>query len=171
MGCKPVWTHSRASTTTAGVSATKTTPLLSIEITTHLGDQQTFIEGDEIQFLVSLNRDAYLTAIFQDAGGNLWQVYPNQYTPSGKLAAGEYLSLPQNTENYRFVTTAPFGTETLYAFASMKPLAPLDYNKTINGLRQLRHNLKQINALFENHSKKQHSTFASATLSIQTRGK
>ena len=33
---------------------------IPLDLTTHLGDQQKFVDGDEIQFLLSLGQDAYI---------------------------------------------------------------------------------------------------------------
>lgn len=166
IGCNRLWTSSPANRATTNANS-----LLAIEITTQLGDRQTFEVGDEMRFLVTINRTAYLTAIYQDADNGLWQVYPNQYTGTSLLAAGDYVSLPQPGDHYRFVTTAPFGSETLYAFASTKPLPQLEYSKTVNGLRRIAQNLSQINLLFELHGKQQRATLASATLNLRTKAR
>ncbi len=38
---------------------------ININITTHLGDHQTFMEGDVISFFLSLDKDAYLLVIYE----------------------------------------------------------------------------------------------------------
>ena len=52
------------STQTHSSLALQTIP---VELTTHLGDQQQFIDGDEIQFLLSLGSDAYIYMYYIDA--------------------------------------------------------------------------------------------------------
>ena len=51
---------------------------IPLELTTHLGDQQQFVEGDEIQFLLSLGQDAYIYMYYTDAANKLTQILPSK---------------------------------------------------------------------------------------------
>ena len=51
---------------------------IAVDVTTHLGDKQTFLKGDSISFLLSLDTDAHLLAFYEDAAGDLTQLIPNK---------------------------------------------------------------------------------------------
>ena len=61
---------------------------IPLELTTHLGDQQQFVEGDEIQFLLSLGQDAYIYMYYVDAANNITQILPNENQPSNFYMLG-----------------------------------------------------------------------------------
>ena len=94
-----------------------------LEITTHLGDKQTFRAGDTLSLLISINREAYLLLIYQDANGDLIQIMPNARHDNNFYQAGFFFGVPNAQENYRFEVKPPFGRETVhaYAFATVSP--------------------------------------------------
>ena len=91
---------------------------IPVELTTHLGDRQTFVEGDEIQFLLSLGSDAYIYMYYIDADGNVSQILPNVQQPGHHYAAGYFMTLPEYENGYRFIVRPPFGEESVWVFAS-----------------------------------------------------
>ena len=91
---------------------------IPLELTTHLGDQQQFIEGDEIQFLLSLGSDAYIYMVYLDAKNNITQILPNKNQPGNFYSAGYFLTIPEYVNGYRFIISQPFGDESVWVFAS-----------------------------------------------------
>ena len=91
---------------------------IPLELTTHLGDQQQFIEGDEIQFLLSLGSDAYIYMVYLDAKNNITQILPNKNQPGNFYFAGYFLTIPEYDNGYRFTISQPFGNESVWVFAS-----------------------------------------------------
>lgn len=91
---------------------------IPLELTTHLGDQQQFIEGDEIQFLLSLGSDAYIYMVYLDAKNNITQILPNKNQPGNFYSAGYFLTIPEYDNGYRFTISQPFGNESVWVFAS-----------------------------------------------------
>lgn len=98
---------------------------IPLELTTHLGDQQQFIEGDEIQFLLSLGQDAYIYMLYLDASGAITQVLPNVNQQSHFYSAGYFLTIPEYENLYRFTISEPFGEESVWVIASDQSI-PLD---------------------------------------------
>lgn len=98
---------------------------IDIEITTHLGDAQTFVEGDVISFFISLNQDAYVYILMQDATGKITQLVPNNYSQNNFFEAGLFIPIPNQSNPYKFTISPPFGKETLWAIATSGPLAEL----------------------------------------------
>jgi len=117
---------------------------LSVEITTHLGDAQRFQTGDELTFLVNLNKKAYLTIVFQDAGGALIQILPNRKATSNLYDPGWYFAVPNARDPFMYRVAAPYGNEYVYVFASDKPLPELAGAETGGGLRLLQGDVAAI---------------------------
>lgn len=100
--------------------------IISLEVTSHLGDGQTFREGDVISFLLSLDRDAYLLLVYQDAAGNLLRIFPDPSNPSGFVRAGRFVDFPFAGSSFRLRVTTPFGHESLWVFAASTPFPRLE---------------------------------------------
>lgn len=98
------------------------TPSLTVEITTTLGQQARFAEGDVVRFLISLERPAFVQGILEDAAGRLTQIYPSAENLDSQVVhpAGRYMSIPSDRAGYPVV--APFGREVVWLIASDRPL-------------------------------------------------
>lgn len=117
---------------------------INIEVTTHLGDKQRFKQGDKIAFLVSLDKDAHLLMIYEDAQNNLIQVIPNHYRKKNFYKEGLFIAVPDRDEPFEFVVNPPFGTEKLWVFASSKQFPVLEGTRLDNGLMRLENPLTDI---------------------------
>jgi len=109
--------------------------IIPLELTTHLGDQQQFIEGDEIQFLLNLGQDAYVYMYYIDTESNITQILPNQNQKSNYFTAGYFLPVPEYKNLYRFTIRKPFGKESIWVFASDKSIATDQSLHTIEAIR------------------------------------
>jgi len=92
---------------------------LSADITTHLGKNKTFHEGDEIRILLSLTSAAYGLIVYETADGQLIQLFPNKYENINQLPAGKYYSFGVGQEVFRFTVSPPFGKERVWLFSSL----------------------------------------------------
>jgi hypothetical protein len=137
---------------------------INLSITTHLGDEQTFREGDIVSFYVNLEENAYLVIIYQDASGQLNVLLPNALHTNNFFNAGLFIPIPNEQNPFQFRITPPFGKETLWVFASNKPLPGLAsagtaaFNSTIATAR---------NAV-KTHCRKHNAVYEEASLSITT---
>lgn len=145
---------------------TKTTRGINIEVTTYLGDNQTFKQGDKIAFLVSLDKDAHLLMIYQDANNNLIQVIPNRYRPRDLYQAGLFIAVPDSKEPFEFVVNPPFGEEQLWVFASANTFPALEGEELGNGLRKLNGNLPEI--LQKVRANKNNAVYGESTTLVTT---
>lgn len=103
------------------VDESKSNDALEIAVTTQLGVNATFVEGDVVRLLVTLNRRAYVSAVLENARGELQQLYPAIDVAGGTLhAAGVFQSIP--AEGQGFPVVGPFGAETVWLVASDRPL-------------------------------------------------
>lgn len=117
---------------------------IKLDITTHLGGVNTFMEGDRISFLVSLDRDAYIVVIYENARDELIQLIPNQKYPDTFLKAGLFIPLPVASAPFVFEIQPPFGKEVLWLFASDSALPELKGKNLKGGLRRLTPGIETI---------------------------
>lgn len=110
---------------------------IQVEITTHLGDGQRFMEGDTISFFLNLDRDAHVVVIYEDAERQPIQIIPNANREDNFYPAGGFIPLPGENSGFRFRVTPPFGRETLWVFASLAPIPELSGAVLDNKLKRL----------------------------------
>ena len=91
---------------------------IPVELTTHLGYRQQFIEGEELQFLLSLGSDAYIYMFHIDTDGQLTQLLPDSRQQSNFYRAGYFITIPEYRDTYRFVVDHISGQEFIWVFAS-----------------------------------------------------
>ena len=114
----------------------KNLDVIPVELTTHLGDKQQFIRGDEIQFLLSLGSDAYIYMYYIDAEKNITQILPNSNQQSNHYTSGYFLTIPEYEDGYRFLISEPFGEEYIWIFASDRSIDIDSSDKTIESIKQ-----------------------------------
>ena len=140
---------------------------VNIDITTHLGDQQTFVENDVVSFFLNLDRDAYIMVVYEDAGGDRYQVIPNKYQSHHFYSAGLFIAIPPEGADYRFRIASPYGEEHLWVFASDKPLAMYTGEFLSSGLKKLRVSIDQLRSSIKAQAI---NAYGEARLTIRTRG-
>lgn len=139
---------------------------IHIDITTHLGDRQTFLEGDVVSFFLNLDREAYILVVYEDAAGHRYQVVPNKYQPDNHYRSGLFIPIPPAGARYRFRIAAPYGEESLWVFASDRPLGDFAGHDLANGLRQLSASLARLRQSVTGQSRQY---YGEARLVINTR--
>lgn len=108
----------------AGVTFKAPRPI-QVEVSSNLGDGQTYKAGEEVVYFFTTNRDSYLLLIYEDAKGKLLQVLPNSYESRAFYQAGAMFQIPDASSRFAFVVGPPFGSERLWAFASNQPFPDL----------------------------------------------
>jgi hypothetical protein len=141
---------------------------IHVEITTHLGDKQTFVEGDTISFFLSLDKDAYIVAIYEDADDKRIQILPNTKQEDNFFPAGLFIPLPGEGSSFRFTVSAPFGRETVWVFASKEPIPEFQGEVLGNGLKRLHGDMASIRNQIEAVAQ---SSFGEHRLSIFTKAR
>lgn len=109
--------------------------LLTVDITTYLGDNQTFLENDQISFLVSVDKEAYIVLVYQDSEQNIRKIYPSgEALSSNRLQAGMFHEMPPKSDQTVLLISPPYGEDTIWAFATEQPLPLWDENKNQGGI-------------------------------------
>lgn len=151
---------------TAAIATEKILQPIGIQATTHLGDHQSFRKNDTVSFLLSLERDAYITAIYIDADNNLYQVIPNAIHNDNYYKANLFIPVPPQNAAYKFKISPPYGDETLWIFASDTNVVQLQGIDLDNGMVKLTQTLEQIrDSLKKNSSQRFDETSVHITTS------
>ncbi len=133
----------------AEISVNKKLDTISLELTTHLGDKQHFIEGDEIQFLLNISQDAYIYMYYVDAVKNITQILPSKYQQSNFYSTGYFQTIPEYENLYRFTIRKPFGKESIWVIASDQSVK----------LKQLPADMEELKQQIKNASKKAYGDY------------
>ncbi|MBU0729799.1 MAG: DUF4384 domain-containing protein, partial [Proteobacteria bacterium] len=141
---------------------------VKLVVTSHLGDGQTYQEGDTISYFVSSNRDAFVLLIYEDAEHNLIQILPNKYSGNGFFKAGNYMEVPAASDPFEFLIQGPFGIEKLWAFALTKPLPKLSGMELENGLTLLSDKMDVILGLLRAYGNQSGVSYGEAKTIVTT---
>lgn len=109
---------------------------IPLSLTTHLGYQQNFIEGDELQFLMSLGQDAFIYMYYIDAKDDIKQILPSENQSSNYYSAGYFLTIPNYKKHYRFIIGEPYGDEEIWLLASDQSVILESYDRSIEVIRK-----------------------------------
>ncbi len=80
--------------------------------------------GQLIQITVQAERSGYLYLLYRQADGSVLCLLPNRDQPSVQVKAGQRLDVPARGAGFLLRAGPPYGTETLIAILSDKPLPP-----------------------------------------------
>lgn len=140
---------------------------ITLEITTHLGDNQNFVSGDTISFFVSMDRDAYLLILYQNARKELIQILPNAYNKKSFYKKGSFFQIPDEKKPFKFKISAPFGKEKIMAFASSRSFTNLQGVTTKSGLKLIKGSLETTLKTLRKHGRRR-GAYGEATLNLST---
>ncbi len=140
---------------------------ITLEITTHLGDNQKFVNGDTISFFVSMDRDAYLLILYQNARKELIQILPNAYNKNNFYKKGNFFQIPNEKKPFKFKISAPFGREKIMAFASSRSFPNLQGVTTKSGLKLIKGGLETTLKTLRNHGRRR-GAYGEASLKLFT---
>ncbi|MDF1579452.1 MAG: DUF4384 domain-containing protein [Desulfuromonadales bacterium] len=143
---------------------------IKLEVTSHLGDGQTYRSGETISYLVNSDTDAYLLLIYEDVAGNLIQLLPNRYSGAGFYPKGTYLEVPDKAdrERFEFTIAEPFGLEHVWAFAATQKFPELAGDELENGLKLLHGSFSSIRDTLRKSAELNGSAYGEAHSMITT---
>ncbi len=94
--------------------------------------------GEDVVYVISTNRDSYVTLFNIGTSGNIYQIYPNEYQRDNFCRAGQTVRIPGSNADFAFQLQGPTGVETVKAFASLKdvPFLSPSMSRDIGPVRQ-----------------------------------
>lgn len=87
---------------------------------------RTYHDGEILKLTATSERDGYLYAYYQQADGEIYQIYPNQAQKENRIAAKQSIQLPTARDRFRWVVAPPFGIERIMAVVSTEKLSAVD---------------------------------------------
>ncbi len=82
-------------------------------------------EGDALSIRVASEIDAFVHVFYQQADGRVFQIFPNQEQGDNFLPARRTVEIPAQDDDFRWVVSAPFGTESVKVVAAKRPIRGL----------------------------------------------
>jgi hypothetical protein len=76
--------------------------------------------GEAFAVEVKSQKDGFVRVFYQNAKGQLIQIYPNQFSPDGTIRAGLPLAIGGAADPYEIVIEPPLGPESIAALVSTR---------------------------------------------------
>ena len=77
--------------------------------------------GDKAKVFFQPNRDGYVTLVNVGTSGKITILFPNAYSPSHAVKAGQIYSVPGTDDPYELTLGGPEGVELVYALFTLGP--------------------------------------------------
>lgn len=112
---------------------------LQVDLATNQGSgPQFYHEGDFMKVKVRANRPCMVRIIYQDAARNLVQLRNSDFSIPAEMT-GQWMELPE-----RFLCAAPFGFETLLAYATEQTFSPIVKKRSQDGFTFILDDLQKV---------------------------
>lgn len=85
-------------------------------------ERDAYKAGEKIRIMLEGNKDFFAQVVYVDASGNCITLLPNQYRVDTRFNGGKVYAIPGAEDRFDLEVGAPFGNESVYAFASTQPL-------------------------------------------------
>ncbi|MBM3554219.1 MAG: DUF4384 domain-containing protein [Alphaproteobacteria bacterium] len=85
-------------------------------------ERKLYRANDRMIVQVEGNKEFYGAIFYEDAGGTLVQILPNQFRNAHQFPAKTPISVPNDQDRFELKVTPPYGTEKITVFASTCPL-------------------------------------------------
>ena len=109
----------------------------TFQVKVWVNDGKTIIykEGGVLKFHFRANKDGYIYLYHRDASGQVKMLFPNGYSSDNKVKADTVYTIPDDKMNFDIAVTPPFGTETVWAVASLQPMTEMEIKSGETGFR------------------------------------
>jgi len=108
---------------------------LTVSVTTDRGPGAAYRDGEDMEIIVTVNKDAYVRLYHVDGSGRIRMIWPNAFGGGdGRVPGGQIVRLPGPTDPFRFRMGPPYGTEFIKALASTTPFQNKEADFTDLGL-------------------------------------
>lgn len=85
-------------------------------------NKQTYLEGEYIKFVVTAEKDCFITLITVDSAGEMTLLLPNKWQRRAFVRKGSSITLPIDEMGFRFPIQPPHGQTLVKAIATLQPL-------------------------------------------------
>ncbi|MBI5779479.1 MAG: protein kinase [Planctomycetes bacterium] len=109
----------------------------AIKVWVNDGKAATYKQGDDLKFHFRANKDCSIYLYHRDGAGTVKMLFPNPYSSDNKIKGGQVYTIPDSKMNFGITVTPPFGTETVWAVASLQPMTEMDIQAGEKDFRDL----------------------------------
>src|SRR3989339_1552788 len=106
-----------------------------VKVWVNEGKATNYKKGDALKFHFRVNKDGYIYLYHRDAVGQVKMLFPNGYSSDNKVKADTVYTIPDDKMNFDIAVTPPFGTETVWAVASLQPMTEMEIKSGETGFR------------------------------------
>ncbi len=85
-------------------------------------NKQTYLEGEYIKFVVTAEKDCFITLITVDSAGEMTLLLPNKWQRRAFVRRGGSITIPTDEMSFRFPIQPPHGQTMVKAIATLQPL-------------------------------------------------
>lgn len=97
-----------------------------VKVWPNKGEGAIYKENEIVQFLFRTNKDCYVYLYHMDSVGQVRLLFPNRYQASNRVNANKTYTIPDETMNFEFQISPPFGSEIVKAVASLQPIKDVE---------------------------------------------
>lgn len=97
-----------------------------VKVWPNKGEGAIYKENEIVQFLFRTNKDCYVYLYHMDSVGQVRLLFPNRYQASNRVEANKTYTIPDETMNFEFQISPPFGSEIVKAVASFQPIKDVE---------------------------------------------
>ena len=122
-----------------------------VEISTDKGKAPVYGIGENVEFRVRANRDAYLYCFYNQVDGKVIRILPNRFAPSVRVLANFPHHFPDERMHFDLTLSSPLGKEAIACFATDRDVMndlPTDV-QSIDLVPLAGYSLADLNKIFE----------------------
>jgi hypothetical protein len=93
----------------------------------------TYAIGETVRLMLTANEDAYVTVLDIGPGGQVTQLFPNQYQPDNHLFAGAPVEIGGGNSGARVTVAGPVGAELVKVIATSRPVTVVSESQLAGG--------------------------------------
>ncbi len=83
-------------------------------------------QGESLSISLVSEQDAYAYVLYQQADGQVFQIFPNSAQRNNRVAAKQVVTIPAADDQFRWRIGPPYGKEIVKVIASKEPIANLN---------------------------------------------
>ena len=99
---------------------------LKVKVWPDKGESSVYLKDELMGFHFKANKDCYVYLYHMDAEGKVSLLFPNSFNKYNFIKANQVYTIPDNTMNFDFKITPPFGAEMVKAIASLQPIKSIE---------------------------------------------
>lgn len=128
-----------------------------------------YYEGDKLRVSFRPSENCYVWVLDESPDGNVYLLYPLDEKQGNYVEKGTTVTLPADDSKVKFVTRAPFGSETIVVVGSTEPLPKELAGQKLRGAQPVKLEEKHLKAIRPELEDQPAESWAEARIAVETR--